>query len=455
MIQHFRKNLPEAGLLALVIAIFALGGSARADIASVAPLRFVGCTALALALATTPRGLWQANRPLLTTAFAWAGLTVLHLVPLPPGLWQALPGRELAVRIDAASGLGNIWRPLSLVPWRTLNALFSLTIPLSVLLLTLRLSPERANRMIYLLIALLFASAVLGLLQVIGGVGNPFYTYRITNLGSAVGLFANRNHNAIFLALGFPLIAASLALAPVAAESVRLREWAGAGAGILLIPFILTTQSRAGIVVGAVGIALALWTYRSPALAAQRRRPRRQIDPRLAFGALASAGIVGLTMVFTATNAVERLGRLGQEDNELRLQIWPPIWQLIGDYMPFGSGIGTFVEIYGTAEPTELLQPSYINHAHNDWLEVLLTGGVPAILVLATAISLAVLRGTRALRSARTHHEIVLRRLGASICLVLALASLYDYPLRTPALAALFAIGAALLLRADARVGVQ
>lgn len=441
--------------MALVVAIFLLGGSARADVASVAPLRLIGCIALAFALITTPRQIWRANRLLLTLALSWAGMTALHLVPLPPGLWQALPGRELAARIDTVSGLGDIWRPLSMVPWRTLNALFVLTIPLSVLLLAVRLTPERATRLVYLLLALVLVSAALGLLQVIGGTGNPFYTYRVTNLDSAVGLFANRNHNAIFLALGFPLIAASLALAPGLAENVRLREYAGAGAGILLIPFILTTQSRAGILVGAVGMTLALWTYRSPALATQPRRPRRQIDPRLAFGALASAGIVALTMVFTATNAIERLGRLGQEDDELRLQIWPPIWRLVGDYMPFGSGIGTFVEVYQTAEPANLLQPSYINHAHNDWLEVLLTGGLPAMVLLAAAIALVAFRGSAALRAVRKPQEIVLRRLGASICMVLALASAYDYPLRTPSLAALFAIGAALLLRRPARITVR
>lgn len=447
MIQKLRSRFPDAGLMALVVAIFVLGGSARADVASVPLLRFLGCTALAYAMVTIPPETWRANRALLSVAFAWTALTALHLVPLPPSLWHVLPGRDLAVQIDDASGLGDVWRPLSLVPWRTLNALFSLTIPLAVLLLTLRLEPARANRLVYLLLALVLASAVLGLLQVIGGAGNPFYTYRVTNADSAVGLFANRNHNAVFLALGYPLIAASLSLLPAVAENMRLREWTGAGAGVLLIPFVLTTQSRAGILIGLVAIALALWTYRSPAQEAQRRRPRRQIDPRIAFGVLAGGGMVVLTMVFTATNAIERLGRLGQNDDELRWQIWPPIWRLVEQYLPFGSGIGTFVEIYKVAEPEQLLQPTYVNHAHNDWLEVMLEGGVPAIIIVAAALAILVIRGSTTLRSARTAQEIVLRRLGASICVLLALASVYDYPLRTPALAALLSVGVAMFLQ--------
>ena len=214
---------------------------------------------------------------------------------------------------------------------------------------------------------------------------------------------------------------------------------------MLLIPFILTTQSRAGLVIMLLSIGLAVWTYRSPAAELQKRRPRKAFDPRIAFGALAGIGIVGLTVLLTATNAVERLGRTGQEDDELRLQIWPPILSLIGEYMPFGSGLGTFVEIYQTREPTELLQPSYINHAHNDWLEALLTGGSFAVVVLLLALLFAAARAKNAVWVRKGSLDGVYRRLGASICLVLAIASVYDYPLRTPALAALFAIGFAFL----------
>ncbi len=444
MTKVLRPMRPELGLIVLVGIAFLLGGGARADIASLMLLRPIAILALAFALVRLPRERWRANRGLLACAFALVGLTMLHLVPLPPGLWQALPGRDLAAEIDAAAGLGEIWRPLSLVPWRTLNALFALTLPLAALLLALRLPPERLAPVVYVLLALVLLSATLGLLQVIGGQGNAFYTYRITNAESAVGLFANRNHNAIFLSIGFPLLAAALSLLPVAAEHVRTREWAGAGIGLLIIPFLLTTQSRAGIVLGVVGIALALWVYQSPAPDAQRRRPRRHLDPRLVFGALAGMAVVALTMVFTATNAIERLARFGQTDQELRLQIWPPIARLAVEYLPWGSGIGTFEDVYAVAEPDAQLGPLYTNHAHNDWLEIALTGGLPLLLLVAIAVVVLLRTGLAGLRAARTSREKVLRKLGLSILFVLALASVYDYPLRTPSLAVLFAIGVAL-----------
>ncbi len=455
MIRRLLDNLPEAAILALLGFAFLLGGSARPDMLSVILLRPIGVLLLALAIAWTPREVWRGNRVLIGIALAWIALALVQLVPLPQAVWQALPGRELAIEIDAAVGL-DVWRPLSLVPWRTFNALLALCLPLAVLLLTLQVRRDRQHRVVYLLFALVIVSAVLGLLQVIGGPNNGFYTYRVTNPDSAVGLLANRNHNAIFLSLGLPLLAASLALWPTASELVRLRNAAGAGAGLLLIPFILTTQSRAGILVALLCAGLALWVFRAPAAVSQKRRPRTQINPRLIFGGFAAVGVVLLTVVFTATNAVERLSRLGREDDELRLTIWPNVARLIGDYFPIGSGFGTFDEIYRTAEPAETLSPKYINHAHNDWLEVLMTGGLPAALILLAAVVFFATRSLQVLRTERDPRAIVLHRLGISICFVLALASLYDYPLRTPALAALFAAGMALACgswRKDRRAG--
>ena len=50
--------------------------------------------------------------------------------------------------------------------------------------------------------------------------------------------------------------------------------------------------------------------------------------------------------------------------------------------LPFGSGFGTFTPIYEQFAPrTLLMENCYVNHAHNDWLELWLTGGIPAIVL--------------------------------------------------------------------------
>jgi O-antigen ligase len=114
---------------------------------------------------------------------------------------------------------------------------------------------------------------------------------------------------------------------------------------------------------------------------------------------------------------------------------------LIQKYFPFGSGFGSFVEVFQLDEPLRYLKPTYVNHMHNDWLEILLTGGLPAVAILLFAIagylstSVALFR-----RRDADRREVKMARLAAVLILILALASITDYPLRTPSMMAFLAV---------------
>ena len=53
-----------------------------------------------------------------------------------------------------------------------------------------------------------------------------------------------------------------------------------------------------------------------------------------------------------------------------KVRALPTIERLIAAYAPWGSGLGTFEQVFKLHEPDALLSPSYLNHAHNDWLEL-------------------------------------------------------------------------------------
>ncbi|MGK9626100.1 hypothetical protein O6382_24745, partial [Salmonella enterica subsp. enterica] len=84
---------------------------------------------------------------------------------LPPGLWQALPGRGEIATVDALSGLAGQWRPLTLTPVNALHGLVSLAVPLAVLLLASQLERTDLFRLLPLVIAIGAASGLVGLLQ--------------------------------------------------------------------------------------------------------------------------------------------------------------------------------------------------------------------------------------------------------------------------------------------------
>ena len=80
-------------------------------------------------------------RPALGLVALLLVLPVVQLIPLPPALWQALPGRAIERGALDLIGAADTWRPLSVAPARTLAALLALVPPAIVLLMTATLGP--------------------------------------------------------------------------------------------------------------------------------------------------------------------------------------------------------------------------------------------------------------------------------------------------------------------------
>jgi O-antigen ligase len=437
------------------VAALILGGSGRDDVTSLIVLRPISMLALAVALCFLPRAVWQRNKALLTCAFAAVLLVALQLVPLPPAIWHALPGRDFVVAIDRAAGMPDIWRPVSLVPYRTANALMALALPVAVLLLALTIERERHYRIALLLLAGVFASALFGLLQIIGGEGNPFYLYRITNDGSAVGLFANRNHHSVALAMGFPLTAALVAMTMRRnEENSGALQWGGLAFAALLLPSLLVAQSRAGVLMGLVGLASVPFILKISPLQIAAGLGGRGVKWKMGLALAALVAVAFLTVQMTAFNSFDRLfASASGSEASLRFNTWPAAIRLAMESLPFGTGMGSFVEAYRVVEPDFMLRPQYMNHAHNDLIELFLTGGLPAMLLLAVSLVVVVRGYFRGSSEDRSGTSLMFRRLGAVLLLLVFLASCYDYPLRTPLMAAIFSL--ALTWTAGRSVGDQ
>src|SRR3546814_12530985 len=82
--------------------------------------------------------------------------------------------------------------------------------------------------------------------------------------------------------------------------------------------------------------------------------------------------------------------------------------------------------------------PTYFNHAHNDFLEIVLDGGLPALLLMLVAIGWYGMASMRAWRGSGRHS--VLPKLGSAILFLVFVASAFDYPARTPMIMAMIVI---------------
>ena len=396
-----RRYSPAFWVMCLaLVAAFLMGGGARADIRSLVVLRPLSALILAYGLS----GLrWQQVRAhgfLFGMAAAIVALVLFQLVPLPPSIWSALPGREIVVEIDRASALGAVWRPISMVPPGTWNAFYALLLPLAVLALGARLSLGELSGLLSLLICIGLLSGLLALLQLGGAKDGPLYLYEVTNNGAAVGLFANRNHEAVFLASLLPMLAGFASAGRPSSIDARLRSALALVAGMFLIPLLLVTGSRAGFIAGSIALLSLPFIYRLPR--GREKRARHVEVWLLPVGAIVAVvgGLFLLTVLLGRAEAFDRLAK-GLSDKELRYQAWVPLLDMIWRYFPIGTGFGSFRELFLIDEPHGLLALTQFFHAHNDWLELALTGGLPALLLVGLAVAAFFRKVIKLLQSSR------------------------------------------------------
>lgn len=426
---------------AFFVLLFATGGASRTDVQSLVILRPVSVFVCALALITLRREHLEQRKCLLGAFAVLFVLALLHVIPLPPALWQSLAGRDDSVEVEKLAGLSDVWRPLTLAPMNGWHALLSLFVPLAVLLLGIQLNRDDLFRLLPLLIALAGASGLLGLLQAIGDPQSALYFYRITNNGSAVGLFANRNHAATLLACLFPMLAVFAATVKGTTDKVRFRQLLAAAIAIVLVPLILVTGSRFGLVNAVIGIVAAALLYRRPTDVGPVRKgspDRMRAGPVL--GGLAIISLGFLTFFFSRAEAIERLfSEKSGEDS--RTDFWVVSLDLFWKYFPWGSGSGSFVEAFQIMEPNYLLDATYLNRAHNDWVEIAVTFGLPGVIGLVLASITFFWRSSKLWHNADASRRYVAFGRLASVCMaIIAIASVGDYPLRTPTLMGIFAI---------------
>ena len=114
----------DIGLAVLIAAAMAVGGGGSP---APFPEMLLEWGALAIVAAVAWRDRDPAPRPRLALAFAAALLVLpaLQLVPLPPGLWRSLPGREMEAAALALVDAEDRWMPGSVSPPRTLVALLA------------------------------------------------------------------------------------------------------------------------------------------------------------------------------------------------------------------------------------------------------------------------------------------------------------------------------------------
>lgn len=434
MASRMRQAVAPLYLLACLI----LGGSSQGIWANML-LQLIGLAILAWALAA------RSDEPLSLPArqLFWIiglGLAVaaLQLIPLPGSLWPQLGGREEIAAGYRILGLATPAAPLSLAPDDSIAALLALIPPLGLLCAIVRVKAYRRTWLALALLAGTVAGILLGALQVASPEPrtSPWYLYPRVSFGFATGFFANANHMAMLLVIALPFLAALVA----AARRASVQRYSAvvalaAGVALVILVGIVLNRSIAGY-----GLAIPVLAASALILLPARARTRR-------WAAIATAvlGAGALAAIVLSPIGEKSLGT--QRSLSTRAEIGATTVEAAGDFLPFGSGVGTFEGVYHLYERPDLLDPTVINHAHNDYLELALETGVPGILVLALFLAWWAAAAARAWRVEGGTYA----RAASIASAVLLVHSAVEFPLRTAALSASFAMCLALMIERRVR----
>lgn len=414
-----------------------LGGASAAGYMANMILQLVAVLLLLVAFAT-PRGspFPPSARQLTTLLILLLAIFAIQLIPLPPALWTALPGRHDIAEGYRMLGVPLPWMPISLAPDETIFSLFWLLPAFATMLGILRLGDYRASWIAWAVVGIAILSIVLGGLQV--AAGGIWYLYRITNRGVAVGFFANANHLATLLLMAIPLLAALLSIEWQKGERRRSSGLTMIIASLFVVLLVGLALNRS---LAGWGLAVPVAMASAALLFAGRRLPR--------WAPLAGAliGFAAIAAVFTTPFGNNLTGDDARGSSLSRYTSFTRTAAKTADYLPMGSGVSTFVEVYRDGEDTGSTTRFFMNHAHSDFLEVALEAGLPGIALLLLFL---LWWGRRTFEIWRNPDSDQFARAATIASAAVIAHSLVDYPLRTAAISALFA--AMLALMAEPRV---
>jgi O-antigen ligase len=431
----------EASLLAgIVLSVIAFGGTEPASFALVEIL-FAGVAIVVLAKRYDRN--FVLSTGMLVAPALLMGAVLLQLCPLPVGWIEDI-------------GAGQSWdnraslRTLTIEPFATrTHFLVLLTCMIGFFLAYMVSQNPRGRRRLAVGIILLgLFEAFYGLVQYLTGWQRIFGYVKKYDLEEATGTYINRNHYAGLLEMVFPL---ALALAFYefwklrskrrTAESSLHRIAFWLSIAVVIFAALIYSRSRMGIAAAFLSVMVMLgltWT--------SKLYGKAPLILSVAFLVLS----VGLVAWIGAGSVVERFQNAGEEyglGDHTRISIWRDTLKLIRQDPVIGTGFGTFPIAFTAVQTTFLGE--FVNHAHNDYLELASDLGIPVALGLTACFAWMLVRTARTSRPADRSIDRFLALGCVGSMAAILLHSVADFNLYIPANALVFAsiLGMAMSLK--------
>jgi O-antigen ligase len=267
-----------------------------------------------------------------------------------------------------------------------------------------------------------------------------------TFISSVSGTFVNRNNFAgyllmvIPLSMGFLFSREAVSMNPFGGWRHRLSSLDGKtlliGFGVVvMILGLLFSASRMGILSLLLSFSLISLLFRSP----QKKRRFSRL----------SILILGLAVLWAAwigLDAVISRFFITPEDYMMRWNIWVNTFQILKDFPLFGSGLGTFIQLFPMYRSFHI--SGMVSHAENDFLQLASEVGLPGAGLLLAAFLFLFSKGVSRVRSMPDGAPGRYIGIGGLVgILALMFHSIVERNIQVPANAFLFAFILAMVLR--------
>jgi O-antigen ligase len=280
---------------------------------------------------------------------------------------------------------------------------------------------------IYTLLLSLFA-----IVQSLSDPGKIYWAVTPRWGGYVFGPYVNHNHYAGLM----EMLTAFTAAFWVSRQWHDVGSWLAGGATATGVTSVVLSGSRAGVACVLLEMVLLL----AVAVIAQRRQYRPKAAVIGFWVALLSALL--LAAWITPPETITRLASAVHSQNASfadRMVMARDALRIFHAYPLTGVGLGSFETAYPAFQT--LATDFWIDHAHNDYAELLAETGIGGGILMAVAVAMFLDVCEKRFREplALTSNAVVWLRLGATIgCLGLMVHSIFDFNLHIPANAAWF-----------------
>lgn len=391
-------------------------------------------------------GSWSAGLHGPLIAIGCVGL--LQLAPLGPLAAIVSP---LGADIQRQAGLAAGSLSLSMARQETLRSLAQFAGLALLFFSVFDGLPGRTEvrRLAAVFMALGFAHAVGGILWHYQGSGRAYWG--ATAGGSAFGPFINRNNFAslmgmtLLLGFGFLLSLGHRRQDASSAFGAPASPGLEKGSKRLLFGFVIAVMAGAlGLSLSRGGIVSTLAALSVLAIVIGVQRNTRRHLWRVA---AAVAAALAFTVWLAARPLLDRLGTITEGKSiAARTGIWEDTLRIATDFPLFGTGFGTFAEVYPRYQTVHA--GGVVQFAHNDWVQLLAEGGLAGTLAVFVLIGGYVTAALKRLRRRHDREVIFLALGGLGGMLAFLLHSFTEFNAHIPANALWFTVLAALTLKA-------